>query len=72
MVFRSGKYQGYTVQEVAYSDPSYLQWVRINRPEMLIERKAKPKAQKIEVSEEELEERSAYKNITPGSWEDAF
>jgi len=39
---------------------------------MLIERKAKPKAQKIEVSEEELEERKAYKNIPLGGWKDAF
>ena len=72
MVLRSGKYQGYTVEEVMYSDPSYYNWIRINRPEMLIERKAKPKAQKIEVSEEELEERKAYKNIPLGGWKDAF
>ena len=72
MVLRSGKYQGYTVEEVMYSDPSYYNWIRINRPEMLIERKAKPKAQKIQVSEEELEEKKAYKNIPPGSWKDAF
>lgn len=72
MVLRSGKYQGYTVEEVMYSDPSYYNWIRINRPEMLIERKAKPKAQKIEVSEEELEEKKAYKNIPLGGWKDAF
>ena len=72
MVLRSGKYQGYTVEEVMYSDPSYYNWIRINRPEMLIERKAKPKAQKIQVSEEELEEKKAYKNIPLGGWKDAF
>ena len=72
MVLRSGKYKGYTVQEVMYSDPGYYNWIRINRPEMLIESKAKPKAQKIEVSEEELEEKKAYKNIKPGSWKEAF
>ena len=72
MVLRSGKYQGYTVEEVMYSDPSYYNWIRINRPEMLRERKAKPKAQKIQISEEELEEKKAYKNIPPGSWKDAF
>jgi len=72
MVLRSGKYQGYTVEEVMYSDPSYYNWIRINRPEMLRERKSKPKAQKIQVSEEELEEKKAYKNIPPGSWKDAF
>ena len=72
MVFRSGKYQGHTVQEVAYSDPSYLQWVRINRPEMLIERKPKPKAQKLEISEDEIAERQQYKNIRPATPEEAF
>ena len=72
MVLRSGKYKGYTVQEVMYSDPGYYNWIRINRPEMLIERKAKPKAQKIEVSEEELEQKQAYKNIPLGGWKDAF
>ncbi len=72
MVLRSGKYKGYTVQEVMYSDPSYYNWIRINRPEMLIERKAKPKAQKIEVSEEELEQKKAYKNIPLAGWKDAF
>jgi len=72
MVLRSGKYKGYTVEEVMYSDPSYYNWIRINRPEMLIERKAKPKAQKIQVSEEEIEERKAYKNIPLGGWKDAF
>tara|TARA_R100000951_G_C2587297_1_gene163829 strand:+ start:351 stop:521 length:171 start_codon:yes stop_codon:yes gene_type:complete len=55
-----------------YSDPSYYNWIRINRPEMLIERKAKPKAQKIEVSEEELEQKKAYKNIPLAGWKDAF
>jgi len=55
-----------------YSDPSYYNWIRINRPEMLRERKAKPKAQKIQVSEEELEEKKAYKNIPLGGWKDAF
>ena len=72
MVLRSGKYKGYTIQEVMYTDPSYYNWIRINRPEMLIERKAKPKAQKIEVSEEELEQKKAYKNIPLGSWNSSF
>jgi len=72
MVLRSGKYKGYTVEEIMYSDPSYYTWIRVNRPEMLIERKAKPKAHKIEVSEEELEQKKAYKNIPLGGWKDAF
>ena len=72
MVLRSGKYKGYTVQEVMYSDPGYYNWIRINRPEMLVERKAKPKAQKIQVSEEELEQKKAYKNLPFESWDSAF
>ena len=72
MVLRSGKYKGYTVQEVMYSDPSYYYWIKANRPEMLIERKAKPKAQKIEVSEEEMEFKQLYKNIRPATPEEAF
>jgi len=55
-----------------YSDPSYYYWIKANRPEMLIERKAKPKAQKIEMSDEELEQKQAYKNIPLGGWKDAF
>jgi len=46
--------------------------MKANRPEMLVERKVKPKAQKIEVSEEELEEKNAYKNIPLGSWNLSF
>lgn len=69
MVLRSGKYKGWTVQSVQYSDPSYLVWVRGNRPEMLIERKAKPK---VEVPEEELEERNTYKNLPKLTWKEAF
>lgn len=72
MVLRSGKYQGYTVEEVRFSDPSYYYWVKANRPEMLVERRAKPKAQKVEVSEEELEQKKAYKNIPLGSWNSSF
>ena len=72
MTFRTGKYQGYSIQEVSFIDPGYLRWVRENRPEMLVERKAKPKAQKIEVSEEELEQKKAYKNIPLGSWNSSF
>ena len=72
MVFRSGKYKGYTVEEVRYSDPTYLQWVRINRPEMLTERKAKPKAKAKQVSEQETEQKNHSKNIPLGSWNSSF
>lgn len=70
MVFRSGKYQGYTVESVVMIDPGYIRWVRENRPEMLIERKRK--IQKIELSEEEIEQKQAYKNLPRESWKSAF
>ena len=41
MVLRTGKYKGWTVEALHYSDPKYLLWIRVNRPEMLIERKSK-------------------------------
>lgn len=70
MVFRSGKYQGYTVEAVVMIDPGYIRWVRENRPEMLIERKRK--IQKIELSEEEMEQKQNYKNLPRESWKSAF
>ncbi len=41
MKFRSGKYAGQEVAHVKLIAPWYINWVKINRPEMLIERKAK-------------------------------
>jgi len=38
MKFRSGKYAGYTVEQVKIIAPWYINWVRVNRPEMLRER----------------------------------
>lgn len=70
MILRSGKYQGYTVQEVAYSDPGYLQWVRINRPEMLVERVSKIKKQ--ELTDEEIEQKTNYKQLPLIDPKDAF
>ena len=46
MKFRTGKYAGLTVDHVKKIAPWYIQWVRENRPEMLKERTAKPKAVK--------------------------
>jgi len=46
MKFRTGKYAGLTVDHVRQIAPWYIQWVRENRPEMLKERTAKPKAVK--------------------------
>lgn len=45
MIFRSGKHAGKTLQEVQEIDPSYIAWVKENRPEMLKERKVKEPAQ---------------------------
>jgi len=36
MVFRSGKYQGYTIEEVTRIAPWYIRWVKENRPEGLL------------------------------------
>ena len=73
MLFRSGKYKGYTVQEVWEIDPSYMYWVQENRPEML--KSFQPKPQKVQVpkmSEEELENYNYYKKIRPATPEEAF
>ena len=72
MILRSGKYQGYTLESVVMIDPGYIRWVRENRPEMLIERKKPQKVQKVEMTEEELEQKKAYKNLPRESWESAF
>ena len=41
MKLRSGKYAGYTVEQVKIIAPWYINWVKINRPEMLRERMIK-------------------------------
>ncbi len=40
MKFRSGKYAGQEVAHVKLIAPWYINWVKINLPEMLVERKA--------------------------------
>jgi len=71
MVFRSGKYQGYTIEEVTRIAPWYIQWVRENRPEML--REHTPKKKKVvQVTEDEEVTRNHYKNIRPATLEEAF
>lgn len=72
MVLRSGKYQGYTLESVIMIDPGYIRWVRENRPEMLIERRKPQKIQKVELTEEEIEQKQAYKNLPRESWKSAF
>jgi len=41
MKFRSGKYAGRDVEYVQQVAPGYVNWVRVNRPEMLRERVSK-------------------------------
>ena len=70
MVFRSGKYQGYTIEEVTRIAPWYIRWVRENRPEMLRERTPTKKA--VQVVEDEEVTSNQYKNIRPATPEEAF
>tara|TARA_B110000285_G_scaffold75631_1_gene87110 strand:- start:171 stop:386 length:216 start_codon:yes stop_codon:yes gene_type:complete len=69
MVLRTGKYKGWSIQELQFSDPNYLTWIRGNRPEMLVERKSKPK---VELTEEELDQQNNYKKLPMLSWDEAF
>ena len=50
MKFRSGKYAGQDVAHVQQIAPWYINWVRINRPEMLVERKSKKPNKAIQPS----------------------
>ena len=47
MKFRSGKYAGQDVAYVQQIAPWYINWVRINRPEMLKERTSKKETKDI-------------------------
>lgn len=71
MVLRSGKYKGWTITALEYSDPGYLRWVRLNRPEMLIERVTK-KPIRVEMTDEEIEQKTSYKDIPRMTWDQAF
>ena len=71
MILRSGKYKGKDSDEVQQYDAQYIRWIRENRPEMLKAIKTnKPK--KVEMTDEEIEQRTSYKNIPKLSWEEAF
>ena len=72
MKLRTGKYAGQSSEDVSMMDPGYYRWMRLNRPEMLVERKAKPKAEKVELTEEELDQKNNYKTLTKLSWKEAF
>jgi len=71
MVFRSGKYQGYTIEEVTRIAPWYIRWVKENRPEMLRERTPKKK-KVVQVTEDEEVTYNYNKNIRPATPEEAF
>ena len=47
MEFRSGKYAGKDVEYVKRVAPWYINWVRVNRPEMLKERTSKKETKDI-------------------------
>ena len=73
--FRSGKYAGWTLQEVFNMAPGYLNWVYENRPQMLkgAEAKAAPAPKpKPEVAEPEDIYYLYNKNIKPATYDEAF
>ena len=72
MILRSGKYQGYTIDEVQRIAPWYIQWVKQNRPEMLKEHTPKKKKVVKPMDSEDDIPHSDYKNIKPATLEEAF
>jgi len=70
MVFRSGKYQGYTIDEVRRIAPWYIRWVQENRPEMLRERTPRKKTATKVTEDEEVTRTPKVKHLA--SWGDAF
>lgn len=54
--FRTGKHSGRTYEWVEDNDPSYIDWVLENRPEMLKEESKKPEAKKMVVKDLKEEE----------------
>ena len=70
MVFRSGKYQGYTIDEVRRIAPWYIRWVQENRPEMLRERTPRKKTTTKVTEDEEVTRTPKVKHLA--SWNEAF
>jgi hypothetical protein len=70
MILRSGKYKGYTLQEVQRIAPWYIQWVHENRPEMLKEPTSKKKV--VNVIEGDDFTYNYNKNIRPATLDEAF
>lgn len=70
MIFRSGKYQGYSVDEVRRMAPWYIRWVQENRPEMLRERTPRKKTTTKVTDDEEVTRTPKVKHLA--SWNEAF
>jgi hypothetical protein len=70
MIFRSGKYQGYSVDEVRRIAPWYIRWVEENRPEMLRERTPRKKTTTKVTEDEEVTRTPKVKHLA--SWNEAF
>lgn len=70
MIFRSGKYQGYSVDEVRRMAPWYIRWVQENRPEMLRERTPRKKTTTKVTEDEEVTRTPKVKHLA--SWDEAF
>jgi hypothetical protein len=70
MIFRSGKYQGYSVDEVRRMAPWYIRWVQENRPEMLRERTPRKKTTTKVTEDEEVTRAPKVKHLA--SWDEAF
>jgi len=62
MIFRTGKHAGKTLEEVQRIEPSYINWIKENRPEMLKEKKQPTKS---ESGPKEVPEESEKKYILP-------
>jgi len=67
MIFRFGKYKGYTLADVELNDPSYVRWVRNNAPNLIPK-----KVTKIVVSEEDDVYIKPYTNLPLLNPSDAF
>ena len=70
MVFRFGKYKGYTLADVELNDPGYIRWARNNAPNLI------PKPQKTPTKQLVDDEGDVYikpyENIPLINPEDAF
>jgi len=71
MILRSGKYKGIDSNKVLQYDSQYIWWIKQNKPEMLREIK-KFKSKKVVMTDEEIEQRTNYKNLPRLSWVEAF